>query len=140
MSKRKVIKLPFIKKYTLYDKITGENNVIRTFIKGKWRNIKTKPKDTTFFIMGDNNVINFHFKTKSLPKGLNLKIKGSNNVIDIYKTSFENTLIRTYRDNNKLEIKEQRYPIVNAHIYVSYGGSMFIGKDCELNNGDLELI
>lgn len=140
MSKRKPIKLPIIGKYFLYDKITGKNNVIRTLIKGKWRNIVTKPHDTTFFIKGDNNIINFHFKTKSLPKGLNLKIKGSNNVIDIYKTSFENTVIRTYRDGNKLEIKEQCRPIVNAHIFVSYGGSMFIGRDCELNNGGLELI
>ena len=135
----KKIKLPIIDKFLLYNKIKGQNNIIQSYYNGKWHKINTKYADTKFYISGDNNIVNFHFKKKSLPKGLDLVINGSNNVINIHKTFFNNTLIEIYRDNNTLEIKEQQETINKAHIYVSYGGSMFIGKDCELNNGGLEL-
>ncbi len=135
----KNIKIPFMENRLLYKRITGHNNKIQTNIKGKWCSIKTKHTDSNFLIKGDNNIINFHFKTTSIPRGLNLTINGSNNIINIYKTTFKDTFIEMYRNDNKLEIKEQDCPIVKAYIYVSYGGSMLIGKDCELNNGGLEL-
>jgi acetyltransferase-like isoleucine patch superfamily enzyme len=139
-TKKRTIKIPLLEKFLLYDKNKGYNNKIQTLVNGKWLNIYTKHYNSKFRINGNNNIIHFHFKTKSLPKGLDITINGSNNVIDIYKTSFNNTYIQIYRDSNTLCIKEQTIQsIANAHIYVSYGGSMFIGKDCELGNGGLEL-
>ena len=138
-NKRRTIKIPILEKILLYDKIKGYNNKIQTKINGKWHNLKTKSSKSKFSINGDNNIVKFHFKTKSFPKGLDLTINGSNNIIDIYKASFKDTYIQVYRDKNRLEIKEQDELIAGAHIILGYGGSMFIGRNCELNNGGLEL-
>ena len=134
-SKIKLFRCFFIK-----SNIKGKGNKIRSYYRNKWHNINLKYISSNFWIKGNNNIVKFHFKTKKLPKGLDLTINGSNNVIDIYKSAFKNTYIQIYRDKNTLEIKEQTFQTVSgAHIYVSYGGSMFIGKDCELGNGGLEL-
>ena len=134
-SKYKLFRYFFIK-----SNIKGSGNKIKSYYRNKWHNIKLKYPNSEFWIKGSNNIIKFHFKTKKLPSGLDLTINGSNNIIDIYDSSFDNTYIQIYRDKNTLEIKKQTYQTIRgAHIYVSYGGSMFIGEDCELGNGGLEL-
>ena len=139
--KKFTIKIPILEKFLLYDKLKGYNNKIQTEINGKYRTLLIKRPNSKFSIKGNNNVITFHFKTNTFPKGLDLTVNGSNNVIDIYKARFKDTYIQVYRDGNTLEIKEQKdeYPIVRTYIRLGYGGSMYIGKDCELSNGGVEL-
>lgn len=139
-NKKRTFKIPFLKKILLYNHFNGSNNQINCFYHNRSKKIISKYEDSSIKINGDNNVINFHYKIKRFPKGLNLKINGSNNIIDIYKSSFESTTIKMYRDNNTLLIKQQNVqPITDATIYVGYGGSIYIGEDCELGNGGLEL-
>lgn len=135
----KFSKSQLLRKFFINCNMKGSNNKIRAYYKNRWHKIKMKSPESRFWIKGDNNIVKFHFDTRILPKGLDMTINGSNNVLDIYKCPFKNTYIQIYRDKNTLEIKEQESAIANAHIYVSYGGSMFIGRNCELSNGDLEL-
>ena len=140
IKKQKFIKIPIIGKYFLFGKINGNKNKILTIYNDKEHKIRFKHPNTTFQIKGNNNVIKFHFKTNGFPEGLDLTINGSNNKIDIYKSKFKDTYIQIYRNDNRLVIKEQNLQTIkDAYIYVSYGGSMFIGKNCELGNGGLQL-
>ena len=137
---QKFSKSQLMRKYFIKSNIKGSGNKIDAFYNNRWHKLKTKSPRSNFWIKGNNNIVKFHFDTRTLPEGLDLTINGSNNVIDIYKSTYKNTYIQIYRDNNRLLLKEQNIQrIKDAHIYVSYGGSMFIGKDCELGNGGLEL-
>ncbi len=138
--KRRKLKIPFMNKILVYNNVLGTKNRINVLYKNKKRRLIFMHPDSILNIEGNNNTVNFHFKTGMFPKGLKLKIDGSNNNIDIYKSSFEDATIKMYRDDNTLLIKQQSFqPIANATIYVGYGGSIFIGEDCELGNGGLEL-
>lgn len=137
---KKFSKSKLLRKYFIQSNIKGYGNKINAFYNGRWHKLKTKSPHSNFWIKGNNNVVKFHFDTRKLPEGLDFTINGSNNVVDIYKSTYKNTYIQIYRDKNRLLLKEQNIQrIKDAHIYISYGGSMFIGKDCELGNGGLEL-
>lgn len=137
--KKAFSKFKILRKHFVNANVIGSGNKIRTFYRGRWHNIKIKHPDNEFWIKGNNNIINFHFKTKKFPKGLKLTVNGSKNIIDIYKCTFDNTYIQVFRNKNVFKLKEQASAVADAHMYVGYGGYMLIGKNCELGNGGLEL-
>ncbi len=129
---------------TIKRKIKGVNNKILSIKNNKEYEIKYFKNNSFIKINGSNNKIIFFTNKKTpncFPKGLSMCIIGNNNVIKIYYSNFDNSRIEIARDNNYFTIKKQSIqPIKDAFFAVADGGTINIGEDCELGNGNLHIV
>ncbi|MBO5948524.1 hypothetical protein J6Q66_06795 [bacterium] len=94
-------------------------------------------------IKGDNNMIIFRgeFKLKNyfnILLNLDLKIKGNDNTIDIeFPITFRKALINIKKNQNTFKIKSTKYVVRDAQFHIADGGTINIGNDSQLGNGNL---
>lgn len=92
-------------------------------------------------VKGSNNIIKFCWDIKKIPEGLNINIEGDDNYVEIHKCDFNNVWLYIGNDKNTFILKEQNTnKVKDVTIDLERGASIYIGKDCELKNGNLHII
>ena len=137
-----LIKKFFIWYFIKYN-IIGTNNTIIGIKNGRIFNIWKKKRNGIIKIVGNNNKIIIDFsntpnKKVMIPDGLSINILGNDNTIYItMPINFYNSTLELKGNCNKFKLGYSKYNINDAKFYVYNGGSIYIGNNCQLGNGNL---
>lgn len=130
-----------LKKFFVNSNICGSNNKVYSCFDNKESKLLLKKQNSSITIKGNNNVVKFCWNIKKFPKGLYLTIIGDENYIEIHKSNFKNTYIFIKDGKNKFILKEQiERNVNNVSIDLERGGTIEIGKNCEIGNGNLHIV
>lgn len=103
------------------------------------KNIHIHGKNNIVIIKAYSKKELFYFRNLC-DKNLKLKIIGNNNKVFLDGTHFTNSYLHIRHDNNRLYIGKPVKSIDGATMYINHGGSIIIGKECELGNDYLLMV
>lgn len=126
--------------------IRSRNNRVIAVRDGKVFRLWKKHRSTKIKINGDNNEVIINYENApagskiTLPKRINISISGNNNKVHIdMPIVFSNSSIILKGDENSFSIGHTRHKVSNAIFCACDGGSIVIGKDCQMIAGGLFL-